>query len=163
RGVTPLMSLCDGAAFIDSQVVGYHQYQERLRERVKEQPERAEEILNSSVAKMPCPPSAAEVVRVLLDLGADATLKDNEGNVEIVNVLLKVGADPNKPANLNRPLLAACQSGHLPVVQRLIEGGADVALRHTRPLGEDCPAMNAYETAQWATKKEVMKFLKSIG
>jgi ankyrin repeat protein len=247
RGVTPLMRLADGAFEFDRQIAGYHQFHERLKERAREQPERAEEILNSSAAKEPCPPSADAVVGAFLHLGADAKLKDNEGNdaidyyrferrrnrgtqdnpkfiellqsagatgdsatvdlyaaidaqdigavraaiaagadvnrinpaanfqhtpltlasgrglLDIVNALLEAGADPNKPANLDRPLLAACQDGHLPVVQRLIEGGADVALRHTRALAGDCPAMNAYETAQWMKKKEVMKFLKSIG
>jgi hypothetical protein len=83
--------------------------------------------------------------------------------VDLVNVLLEAGADPNKPANLDRPLLIACQNEHLAVVQRLIEGGADISLRHTRALAEDCDAMNAYETAQWMSRKDVMKFLKSIG
>src|SRR5579859_6681261 len=247
RGVTPLMKLADGAFEFDRQIAGYHQYQERLKERAREQPERAEEILNFPATKRPCPPSGDEVIRVLLELSADATLKDNEGNDAIdyyrferrrikgtedspkvidllqsagatgnsatvdlfaaieaqdigavraaiaagadvnrlnpaadfqhtplilasargyldgVDALLEAGGDPNKPANLDRPLLVACQNGHLPVVQRLIEGGADVSLRHMRALAEDCPAMNAYETAQWMSKKEVMKFLKSIG
>ena len=79
-GATPLMSLADACPELDRQVAGYLDYQERLQQRVKEQPERAEEILNSPAAKQPRPPSAEEAIRAILDLGADAALKDNEGN-----------------------------------------------------------------------------------
>jgi uncharacterized protein len=44
RGVTPLMSLADGALEFDRQIAAYHQFQERLKERVREQPQRAEEM-----------------------------------------------------------------------------------------------------------------------
>lgn len=246
-GGTPLMELADAAPELDRQLAGYHDYQQRLRERAKEQPQRAEEILNSPAAKQPQPPSAEEALRALLDLGADATLKDNEGNdaldyyrfqcrlskhtpetpnvievlqkagakgddatfnlfaaiaagdaagvrqalaagadvnrinpapgsentpltltahegnLDIVALLLDAKADPNKPARNDRPLHQACQQGHLPIVQRLIEAGADVSLRQLYGIADDCPAMNAYETALWASQKTVVKYLRSIG
>ena len=247
RGTTPLMELADGAFELDRQIAGYHQYQERLKERAREQPERAEALLNSPAAKQPCPPSGEEVIGVLLELGADATLKDNEGSdatdyyrferrryrgtednpkvidilrsagakgdsatidlyaaieaqdigavraaiaggadvnrtnpaadfqhtpltlasgrgfVDVVNVLLESAADPNKPANLDRPLLAACQNGHVPVVQRSLKLAPMSPSDTRRAIADDCPAMNAYEASQWMSKKDVMKFLKSIG
>jgi hypothetical protein len=119
-------------------------------------------------------PAAA---RAAIDAGADVNrinpaggsqhtpliLAAQRGFPEIINVLIEAKADPNKPDHLDRPLLAACQWGHVPIVQRLIEAGADVSLRHVHDLGEECPAMNAYETAVWSSKKDVLKFLKSIG
>ena len=40
-GATPLMSLADACPELDRQVAGYLDYQERLQQRAKEQPERA--------------------------------------------------------------------------------------------------------------------------
>ncbi len=244
-GVTPLMELANAAPELDRQLAGYHDYQQRLRERAKEEPQRAAEILNSPAAKQLSPPSAEEALQALLDLGADAALKDlegndaldyyrfqfrskkaspnpnviqvlqkagakgddatfnlfaavaagdaggvrqaiaahadvnrinpahgsdtpltlaaHEGNLDIVAALLDAKADPNKPARNDRPLHAACQQGHLAVVQRLIETGADVSLRQLYGIADDCPAMNAYETARWASQKAVVQHLRSIG
>jgi ankyrin repeat protein len=246
-GTTPLMELADVGGELDRGVEGYDQYQENLKRRAKEQPERAQELLNSEAAKRPRPPSAAETFSAVIALGADATLKDGEGSdaidyyrlqcrrnkytpenpkvievlkkagakgdaatfdlftaigaedvagvkraiaagadvnrinpvngeentalidavssgkLEIVNALLDAKADPNKPGRSVRPLLEACSEGNLEIVQRLIKAGADVSLRHLYDLGEDCAAMNAFETAQWASQKGVIKYLKSIG
>jgi ankyrin repeat protein len=246
-GVTPLMELADAAPELDRQLAGYHDYQLRLRERAKEAPQRAEEILNSPAAKQPPPPSAEEALRALLDLGAEGGLKDSEGNdaldyyrfqcrrskqtpeaptvvevlqragakgddatfklfatiaagdaggvrqavaagadvnrispahgsentpltlaahegnLDMVAALLDAKADPNKAAGNDRPLHAACQQGHVAVVQRLIAAGADVSLRQLYAIADDCPAMNAYEMARWASQKAVLKYLRSIG
>jgi ankyrin repeat protein len=141
-GRAPLMKLADGAAELDRQVEGYHDYQERLQQRAKEQPERAAEILNSPAAKQPRPPSAEEALRAALDFGADATLKDNKGNdaldyyrfqcsrskdtpesPKVIEVLQKAGA---KGDDATFDLFAAIGAGDLAGVRQAIAAGADV-------------------------------------
>ena len=91
----------------------------------------------------------ADVVRALLDGGADANkartdggstpllMAAQEGHAEVVRMLLDGGADANKATTDNgtTPLLWAAQKGHAEVVRMLLDGGAD-ANKATTDNGE---------------------------
>ena len=84
--------------------------------------------------------SRLDVVRLLLDKGADPNLRDegrpwprDSGNPpllfaqskEAVQLLLSKGADPNLPGRQGTTLLhKAAQGGSLPILQALLDGGA---------------------------------------
>ena len=81
-----------------------------------------------------------EVVRLLIEAGADMNAKDAQyhedtallvaargGHLEVVRLLVEAGADMNAAnARGATALLVAAQQGHLEVVRLLIEAGADV-------------------------------------
>lgn len=73
----------------------------------------------------------ADIAKLLIDAGSDATANDNEllnwacvdGNVEMVKLLIKAGADVN--ASDNSPMIFAASEGHVEVVRVLLEAGAE--------------------------------------
>jgi ankyrin repeat protein len=83
-----------------------------------------------------------EVIRILLDQGADPTAKANDGrtpfhiassrgHVEVIRILLEQGADPTAKANDGQtPFHIASSSGHVEVIRILLDQGAD-------PAGQD--------------------------
>jgi len=107
-----------------------------------------------------------DVVRLLLERGADPNVSDEdgvtplliaahcgsklinppsepgaEGYVEIVKILLDSGADPNRSSNSGySPLHAAASFGHLAAVELLIRAGAD---RNARDIHGTTAAMLA--------------------
>jgi len=84
-----------------------------------------------------------EVVKLLLEHGADPNVKNrdgktplhnaaSEGHLEVVKLLLERGADPNvKDDDGNTPLHNAAWRGHLEVVKLLLEHGADPNVQET--------------------------------
>lgn len=80
----------------------------------------------------------AEIVRILLEAGADANLADEDGvtpltvaaqngHFEVVKILLKAGADVNLASKHGvSPLLLAAQNGHTDIVKILLEAHAHV-------------------------------------
>ncbi|OBT53419.1 hypothetical protein VE04_07004 [Pseudogymnoascus sp. 24MN13] len=87
-----------------------------------------------------------DVVKVLLELGADVTVADSNGetplyvashngHVDVVKVLLEHGADVTV-ANISgwTPLNAASSYGHVDVVRVLLEYGADVTVANSNGL-----------------------------
>ena len=99
--------------------------------------------------------SRLDLVRLLIDAGADVnapaseggkrtrggwtTLQEaaGEGHLALVQLLLEAGADVNAPAGKNfgrTALQAAVENGDLPLVQLLLEAGADV----NAPAGKGC-------------------------
>ncbi len=85
------------------------------------------------------------------------------GDLPLVDLLVKSGAEVNKYDVWTTPLIRACERGHLEVAKRLIEAGADLFARDLKDRAEDLPALNAYEAADWARSKPLMKYLQSIG
>jgi ankyrin repeat protein len=79
-----------------------------------------------------------EVVKLLLEMGADVNIIDDDGrtplncalknrHVEVAKLLLDEGADVNIPNNSGwTPLNYASEDGHVEVVKLLLEKGADV-------------------------------------
>lgn len=108
-----------------------------------------------------------EIVSLLLENGASAHISDQYeisplseaafgGHIGVVDVLLRVGrADPNVPRdNGVTPLVVAAFKGLLPVVKRLVEGGADLMYRVPNTQG------SALQYAQYAGHEEVVAFLE---
>jgi len=79
-----------------------------------------------------------EIVKLLLENGADANKKDKDGDIpitcainkrdiEIVKLLLENGADANKEVKKgNTPLIYAVRKGDIEILKYLIKNGADV-------------------------------------
>jgi ankyrin repeat protein len=158
-GATPLMQLADAGPELDRQVAGYHQYQENLQRRAQEQPERAQEILNSPAAKQPCPPSAEDAFRALLGFGADATLTDDEGNdaldyyrfqcrrnrqapenPTVIDILKTAGANGDAATF---SLFEAIAARNLDAVRQAIAAGADVNRINPAHGSENTPLIEA--------------------
>jgi ankyrin repeat protein len=82
--------------------------------------------------------SNTEMMKILLDLGANVEIKDADGETpvfvassskdpELVRLLLKAGANPNVKAKDGRSaLMMATRDGYHQVVKYLLEAGADV-------------------------------------
>ncbi|KJK86072.1 hypothetical protein H633G_10085 [Metarhizium anisopliae BRIP 53284] len=112
----------------------------------------------------------AEVVRILLDSGADINVQGGEygygnalqvasleGHATVVQVLLDEGADINAQGELDsNALQAASYGGHVEIVQILLEKGA-----HINAQGE--PDSNALQAASLGGHLEVVQILLEKG
>ena len=136
------------------------------------------EVTILMAASMPMNDNAENVdmVKVLLDHGADVNAQDslgntaltlavNYGHAEIVKVLLDNGAD----ANLRRKdgptaLLAACQRRSVDMVKMLLEKGADVNEKsYMGDLANLMGMRTALNFAQDAGYSEIVKMLQEKG
>lgn len=86
-------------------------------------------------------------------------------NLAAVDLLLRYGMAPEEPDKAETPLMTAASMGNLQVVQRLVEGGADVN-RFADDKGEWTPAFHAKkagktDVAEWLTAKMNDQAIKS--
>ncbi|KXZ51315.1 hypothetical protein GPECTOR_13g802 [Gonium pectorale] len=95
--------------------------------------------------KLACRAGALDAVRVLLDAGADASdglqAAAAGGHAAVVWALLATGRILPEHEAMQRALMSACRSEHLPVVRALLDAGADpraalrlVTVRGNQPL-----------------------------
>jgi hypothetical protein len=81
-----------------------------------------------------------EVVKTLLDGGADPNIKNKDGStalmiasqdghLEVVKTLLDGGADPNQKRKGITALMLASQFGHLEIVKTLLDRGVDLNIK----------------------------------
>lgn len=88
-------------------------------------------LLNEALSEA-CFANSADMMRMLLEKGADPRVEDDKalvyaagiGEIDLVSMLLKLGA--NVHARNNNALLFAARRGHAKVVERLLEAGGDV-------------------------------------
>lgn len=98
-----------------------------------------------------------EMVKLLLDNGADVKLKNNEaliaacryGHIEIVKLLIDKKADPKT----ENAFFSACRNGHFDIVKLLLKHGAPLNARNGYAL----------TTASWNGHLEIVKFLLDQG
>ena len=133
---------------------------ERHRECVKQLTSRGvtptEEQMHDIWNKMPWLSSAVPALDRMKRLD-DAVSK---GDAKSVRELLAQGASPNMAAGFNdieAPLVAAAQSGNLPVIDALLEGGADIHQRSLRSFSRPV------EAAARAGQKEAFTHLLKKG
>lgn len=83
----------------------------------------------------------------------------------VVALVAKYGADPNVTDKHGlTPLHYAAQAGNLPVVEFLIEQGAEVdAMPEVRGCGENCPKITPLYLAYQKGRTRVVEFLESRG
>ncbi|TPX16523.1 uncharacterized protein E0L32_003817 [Thyridium curvatum] len=115
-----------------------------------------------------CESGSIDVVKLLLEHGADITRRNKLGNtplgtaasrgdVEIVRLLLDVGAERNPQLNIGwTPLLQAARGGHHQVVEVLLQRGAD-------PSAITFTGQTALHIAVLNGKLEVVKTLLQNG
>jgi ankyrin repeat protein len=83
------------------------------------------------------------LVKLLLEHGSDATVRDNyciviscryDENIDIINILLKYGADAT--AQYNRPIVNMCSKEdlHIDIIKLLIDYGADPLACRNEPI-----------------------------
>lgn len=107
-----------------------------------------------------------EMVRKMLERGANVSLQDNDGdtalhngarrgNVNILRLLLGKGADPNVKNKVGgTPLMWAAVFGHSDAVRVLLENGADASLKDNKGM----------TAAAWAVENkrdEIAEFLRT--
>jgi ankyrin repeat protein len=109
-----------------------------------------------------------EVVRILLERGADPTMQDKDGwtafhfassrgHVEVVQILLEQGADLTAQAKDGGTAFHfASSSGHVEVIRILLEQGAD-------PTGRDEDGRTPFHFASWGGHAEVVRMLLERG
>jgi len=124
--------------------------------------------------------AAYEVVKILLDAGADVNAKDGEGNtpfqialshgttLEILRLLLERGFKINEEYETpleyqeNAPIMIAARTPHPGVIKLLLEFGADVNLAER--LYSYSPHLSPLiEAARYNSNPEVVKILIEAG
>lgn len=101
-------------------------------------PDGRERLLGATALMIACLAGQTEIVRDLLDHGADLEIRDNDGRTALMEACMAGHTDSvtmlvEKGANVHvesrhgtTPLLAACMSGQPEVVRVILECGADV-------------------------------------
>jgi ankyrin repeat protein len=112
-----------------------------------------------------------EVVKALLELGADTNAKGgtfrgapinlaaSAGWEPIVRLLIEVGAELDVSEPERNPLFGAIYGGHLDVVKLLIERGSDYRVRYT---GESMKDMDAVAFARERGHLEIARYLAGL-
>jgi len=110
-----------------------------------------------------------EIIRLLLDLGADIHYLDNKpfflfiavmkGNKDMVNLLLDRGADVDEQNRFGQTaLVRAVQDKHLDIVRLLLDRGADV---NGRDFHENTPLM--WACSGYPPDKDIVELLLERG
>lgn len=127
-GITPLYIACR---------LGHEPTVRALIESIENPDERAKKYLSGVFLKIVIKNGPLVIIKVLLDAGADVTLKDGEGNtallyaakngaLDVVNELLERKAQVNEvSAEGSTPLHKACRHGHKQIAEVLLAHGAD--------------------------------------
>jgi len=129
----------------------------------KEENEQGETLLLQAIRKK-CDEG---VIDLLLEYGASLDDFDNEGvsvfdfaimynNPRLVDMLLERGVDVNATRRRSRftPLMGAVCYGRAEMVRKLLDAGADAAVR-------DAHGLSAYDYARKTNKPRLMELLKS--
>ena len=108
---------------------------------------------------------AIEPVTGLTALTIAAQNETSDAYDMVVALIAKYGADPNVTDKQSlAPLHYAAQAGNLPVVEFLIEQGAEVdAMPEVRGCGESCPKITPLYLAYQKGRTRVVEFLELRG
>jgi ankyrin repeat protein len=109
-----------------------------------------------------------EVIKRLLELGADVNAKggtfnaaainlaSSAGHADVVKCLLQAGAEMDVSEPERNPLFGAIYGGHFEIVKLLLEHGIDPHIRYT---GESMKNMDALAFARERGQSEIAAFL----
>jgi len=128
---------------------------------------KAQTFDRSKVLHLACEISSAEIVRCLIDAGADVNKDNDHGHtplhlacwrdsLDIIKFLLNTGADVNaKSAGGYTPLHEACVRDYLDIIKLLLNAGADPTIKNNKG---QTPLMCA--SSKECKENETIKFLK---
>jgi ankyrin repeat protein len=113
-------------------------------------------------------PSNAEIIKVLIEMGADVNVIESNGltplhmavivgDVEIVEALASGGADVDAVEyNGCTPLHAAASQGFLEIAKILVDGGADISIENNKK-------QTPLDLARMTGHEEMVKHFLSVG